>query len=160
MPKAVIAARFPSKVELEKGKKYYWCQCGRSKSQPFCDGSHQGTGIKPLEFVAKETGAAYLCQCKQTLDAPYCDGTHKTLPEGVTEMELPNRTNANNKMPKAQNTAEEPHLEYIHELAEHGLSRTGKHGPMAAMGVPYDQLPRWDDIQLVMAQLATRPLFL
>lgn len=159
MPKAVIAARFPIKVSLEAEKKYYWCQCGLSKKQPFCDGSHVGTGIKPLEFVAKESGDKYLCQCKQTHDAPFCDGTHKTLPEGVTEMELPTRGGSKaSEMPEPKNTPEEPTLEFIHELAKHGLSKAGMHGPIDAMGVPRDQLPSWDDIQILTAQMATKPL--
>lgn len=157
MPKAVIAARKPAKVNLEARKKYYWCQCGRSQNQPFCDGSHAGTGIEPLAFTAEKTGDHYLCQCKQTLNAPFCDGTHASLAEDITEMELPS-SKPTATMPKAVNTAEEPHVEYIHELAEHGLTRTGKHGPMAAMGVPRDALPKWDDIQLLTAQLATKPL--
>ena len=91
MEKAVIAARSPIKVALEAGKEYYWCQCGRSKNQPFCDGSHKGTGITPIKFVAEKTTEEYLCRCKQTADAPYCDGTHAKLPEDVTEMDVPAR---------------------------------------------------------------------
>ena len=77
----IIAARTPAKVELEEGKKYFWCQCGLSKSQPFCDGSHKGSGIEPVGFVAKKTGTAFLCQCKATGNQPYCDGSHAKLPE-------------------------------------------------------------------------------
>lgn len=157
MPKAVIAARKPAKVNLEEGKKYYWCQCGRSQNQPFCDGSHAGTGIEPLAFTAEKSGDHYLCQCKQTLNAPFCDGTHASLAEDITKMELPSKK-PKATMPKAVNTVEEPFLEYIHELAEHGLTRTGKHGPIDAMGVPREQLPTWDDIQILTAQLATKPL--
>lgn len=75
----VVAQRGPYEVELEAGKTYYWCACGRSASQPFCDGSHAGTGLTPLKFQAGETGIAYLCGCKQTSDKPYCDGTHDTV---------------------------------------------------------------------------------
>jgi CDGSH-type Zn-finger protein len=53
-----------------------FCACGRSSDQPFCDGSHKGTGISPKSFVAEDDGHAFLCQCKQTADAPFCDGTH------------------------------------------------------------------------------------
>lgn len=91
MEKAIIAARKPTKVTLEAGKDYYWCACGRSKNQPFCDGSHKGTGITPIKFTAEKTGDEYLCMCKQTLDAPFCDGTHSKLPADITEMDVPNR---------------------------------------------------------------------
>lgn len=84
----VIAANSPTKVDLEEGKSYHWCRCGRSRSQPFCDGSHHGTGITPLEFTAKETGEAWLCRCKQTHNAPYCDGTHKRVPADMVGKEF------------------------------------------------------------------------
>ena len=74
-----IAQKAPYVVELEAGKEYYWCACGQSKNQPFCDGSHKGTEFKPLPFNAKETGSAYLCGCKHSKNAPFCDGTHRSL---------------------------------------------------------------------------------
>lgn len=66
----------PTTVELEKGKKYLYCQCGKSKSQPFCDGTHHGTKFKPLLFEAKRTGKAKLCNCKKTKAGPFCDDSH------------------------------------------------------------------------------------
>src|SRR5680860_959513 len=69
----------PYQVELEAGKRYAWCRCGRSKKQPFCDGSHTGTGIEPLMFTAERTEMALLCGCKDTGDPPYCDGSHMLL---------------------------------------------------------------------------------
>ena len=75
----IAAQTGPYQVELEEGKRYFWCKCGRSKNQPFCDGAHAGTGIQPVAFIAKETGAAQLCGCKQTDDDPFCDGTHNIL---------------------------------------------------------------------------------
>src|SRR6476660_5929797 len=69
----------PYQVELEAGKRYAWCRCGRSQKQPFCDGSHAGTGIEPLMFTAERTELALLCGCKYTGDPPYCDGSHMLL---------------------------------------------------------------------------------
>ncbi|HID50089.1 MAG TPA: CDGSH iron-sulfur domain-containing protein [Chromatiales bacterium] len=75
----VIARKEPYVVELKAGETYYWCACGRSKSQPFCDGSHQGTGLEPVAFTAEQGGTSYLCGCKQTANPPFCDGTHQRL---------------------------------------------------------------------------------
>ncbi len=69
----------PIQTELEAGKQYYWCRCGLSKKQPFCDGSHKDTGITPLAFTADESKSAWLCTCKKTSNPPYCDGTHKEI---------------------------------------------------------------------------------
>ncbi|KAG8514895.1 CDGSH iron-sulfur domain-containing protein 3, mitochondrial, partial [Galemys pyrenaicus] len=78
--KAVVALKTPIKVELVAGKTYRWCVCGRSKKQPFCDGSHffQRTGLSPLKFKAQETRTVALCTCKATKKPPYCDGTHRS----------------------------------------------------------------------------------
>ncbi len=76
---ALIAQPAPYPTEVEAGKTYYWCACGRSKDQPFCDGSHKGTGFEPVAFTAEKTGTVYLCGCKRTANRPFCDGTHKTL---------------------------------------------------------------------------------
>ncbi|OJY27350.1 MAG: glutamate synthase [Rhodobacterales bacterium 65-51] len=69
----------PYRVELTEGKTYFWCACGRSQKQPFCDGSHKETGFTPVKFTAEATKPAFLCGCKQSGKAPFCDGTHKTL---------------------------------------------------------------------------------
>ncbi len=79
MTDAVIAQKSPYAVEVEAGKKYFWCACGRSQSQPFCDGSHKGTGFTPVKYEALESDRVYLCGCKHTATAPLCDGTHKRL---------------------------------------------------------------------------------
>lgn len=75
----IIAKKGPYKVTLEEGKKYHWCTCGKSKNQPFCDGSHVGSEFVPLAFTAEKSGDAYLCGCKHTKTPPYCDGTHTEL---------------------------------------------------------------------------------
>lgn len=79
MADAIVAQKGPYEVEVEAGKTYFWCACGRSAGQPFCDGSHKGTGLTPHRFEATATGTVFLCGCKQTGDRPFCDGTHETL---------------------------------------------------------------------------------
>lgn len=77
MSKPNRAGDVPKKVELEAGKTYYWCACGRSENQPFCDGSHKGSEFTPVKFTPEETKSRSLCMCKETKKAPYCDGTHR-----------------------------------------------------------------------------------
>ena len=139
----------PTAAELKVGEEYYWCQCGRSSKQPFCDGSHSSTDIVPLSFFGKEDGTAYLCQCKQTRNPPYCDGSHKNLQS--TDVGRAMAPAASGTSLKAQPTPEEPTVVYIHDLAENGLSEMGHHGAMGSMGVPRNELPQWDDIQLLVA---------
>jgi len=78
MSQATIAAKKPKVIELEPGT-YCWCACGRSKSQPFCDGSHEGTDFEPVAFDIAEKQSVALCQCKHTKNPPFCDGTHDSL---------------------------------------------------------------------------------
>jgi CDGSH-type Zn-finger protein len=75
----IIAQKAPYPVEVEAGKTYFWCACGKSAKQPFCDGSHKGSTISPLKFTADETKKVWLCGCKGAAKAPFCDGTHKGL---------------------------------------------------------------------------------
>lgn len=79
MSEPEIAQKAPYAADVEQGKTYYWCACGRSKNQPFCDGSHKGTDFTPVAFTAEKTEKAYLCGCKRTSNQPFCDGTHKSL---------------------------------------------------------------------------------
>lgn len=72
-----IAQKAPYPIELEAGKTYFWCACGQSRSQPFCDGSHKGSTFTPTKFTAEISKTAYLCGCKRSAKAPFCDGTHK-----------------------------------------------------------------------------------
>ena len=74
-----IGGRKPIPMNVEAGKSYWWCACGRSKKQPFCDGSHKGTGLEPHRFVAESSGTFNLCGCKSTDDRPNCDGSHNML---------------------------------------------------------------------------------
>jgi len=76
---AVVTQKGPYQVVLEEGKAYFWCSCGRSAKQPYCDGSHKGTTFQPLRYVAQSGGSFNLCGCKATDDKPFCDGTHNML---------------------------------------------------------------------------------
>jgi len=79
MEKPIIADIKPIALNLEKGKTYYFCTCGKSAGQPFCDGSHKGTSFAPKAFTSEKDGAAHLCMCKHTAKAPFCDGSHAKL---------------------------------------------------------------------------------
>jgi CDGSH-type Zn-finger protein len=79
MTEPTIAQKAPLAVDVEAGKSYFWCACGRSKAQPFCDGSHKGTDFTPLKWTALESKRVFFCCCKHTKGQPLCDGSHKTL---------------------------------------------------------------------------------
>ena len=79
MEKPVCAQKEPFAVEVEAGKAYFWCSCGRSKNQPLCDGSHAGTGFLPLKWEATKSETVWFCGCKGTYTAPMCDGSHKAM---------------------------------------------------------------------------------
>jgi CDGSH iron-sulfur domain-containing protein 3 len=76
---AKIAQKGPVPVEVEAGKTIYWCACGQSAKQPYCDGSHAGSEFSPLPYTPTTTGTAYLCACKRFGRPPLCDGSHKAL---------------------------------------------------------------------------------
>jgi len=158
MKNPIIADNKPVKVSLSKGQEYHFCTCGKSKSQPFCDGSHVGTTFTPRVIVSEQDEDAYLCACKHSRNTPFCDGTHQQFTNEQIGTEGPGISADESLMPKPRATSEEPTLELIHQLAEEGLSSVGHHGPMVAMGVPRNQLPDWDDIQIMVAQLHRKPL--
>ena len=74
-----IGGRAPLPIQVTAGEEYWWCACGRSQNQPFCDGSHKDTGFTPVRYDAEESRTLWFCACKRTGAQPLCDGTHKTL---------------------------------------------------------------------------------
>ena len=78
-PQPTIAQKAPYPVQVEAGKSYWWCTCGNSSKQPFCDGTHKGSAFSPLKYTAEKDGQAWFCGCKATGKAPLCDGRHKAL---------------------------------------------------------------------------------
>lgn len=79
MAEPVPARKAPYKVAVEQGRTYWWCACGRSAKQPFCDGSHKGTGLAPVKYEAAASRDQWFCGCKATKGQPLCDGSHKAL---------------------------------------------------------------------------------
>ena len=158
MSNPIIADNKPVKVNLSKGQEYHFCTCGRSKSQPFCDGTHVGTTFTPKVIVSDEDSESYLCACKHSANRPYCDGTHKQFTAHDIGKEGPGISAEPSDLPQAKSTIEEPTVEFIHQLASEGLSKLGHHGAMTSMGVPRYKLPHWDDLQIMAAQMATKPL--
>ena len=158
MSNPIVADNKPKAVNLKQGEEYYFCVCGRSANQPFCDGSHKGTSFTPKAFKVEKNEEAYLCACKHTGNAPYCDGTHKKFSAEEVGKEGPGVEKNVGAAPVATPTPEEPTVAFIHQLAREGLSKLGHHGQMTSMGVPRNLLPHWDDLQIMAAQMATKPL--
>ena len=75
----IIAQKSPYAVEVTEGKTYFWCTCGRSEKQPFCDGSHKETSFEPMKYEAPKDGTLFFCGCKATDKGPLCDGSHNQL---------------------------------------------------------------------------------
>ncbi len=160
MSKPIIADNKPKAVTLNKGEEYFFCACGRSATQPFCDGSHVGSDFSPKPFTAEADGEAYLCACKHSANIPFCDGSHKQFTTEQVGQDGPGVQKSDNTgvMPLATPTPVEPTVAFIHQLARDGLSKLGHHGPMTSMGVPRSELPHWDDLQIMAAQMASKPL--
>ena len=79
MAEPISAQKAPYGIQVEAGREYWWCACGHSKSQPFCDGSHKGTGFAPLQYTADRSAEVWFCGCKQTQGKPLCDGSHNRI---------------------------------------------------------------------------------
>ncbi len=158
MNNPIIADNKPKKVTLTKDKEYYFCVCGRSTKQPFCDGAHARTSFRPKVFTAKQDGEAYLCMCKHSNNLPFCDGTHKIFLTEQIGKESSILKKPLSSQPTAVPTPEEPTVAFIHQLASEGLSKMGNYGPITSMGVPRHKLPHWDNLQIMTAQMATKPL--
>lgn len=79
MEAPIIAQKAPYAIEVEAGKKYFWCACGRSQKQPFCDGSHRGSSFTPQAVVFEESKTVYFCGCKHSKSVPFCDGSHRRI---------------------------------------------------------------------------------
>ena len=79
MAEPKIPQKAPYPVEVEAGKSYFWCACGLSSKQPFCDGSHKGTDMSPVKHTAEKDGKVFFCGCKKTDKVPLCDGTHSRI---------------------------------------------------------------------------------
>jgi len=158
MSNPIVADNKPIAVNLNKNEEYYFCACGRSNNQPFCDGSHASTSFTPKAFTAEQDGEAYLCACKHTANAPFCDGSHKQFSDENIGKEGPSLKVQSGELPVAVATVEEPSVAFIHQLAKDGLSKLGHHGAMSSMGVPRNELPHWDDLQIMVAQMAAKPL--
>lgn len=79
MSDPIVANPFPYFVEVEEGKTYKWCACGRSSTQPFCDNSHDGTGIEPVDYTAENTKNIAFCGCKASKRGAVCDSSHNSL---------------------------------------------------------------------------------
>jgi CDGSH-type Zn-finger protein len=78
MAEPMMPQKSPYAVELAPGD-YWWCACGQSKRQPFCDGSHKGGPFMPVKFAMAEAQKVWLCGCKHSAKQPFCDGSHQKI---------------------------------------------------------------------------------
>ena len=88
MDKPVIATPRSIKIQVTAGENYWWCSCGLSENQPFCDGKHQGTQFVPQKYTALEDALISFCGCKYSQKGALCDGTHRTLPQPDANKDL------------------------------------------------------------------------
>jgi glutamate synthase domain-containing protein 2 len=139
----------PFAIEIKTGETKAFCMCGLSQNGPFCDGSHKTTDITPNVVTFDEDKTVYACGCGQSANRPYCDGTHGKIKEDDSII---------TQAPSQTSEPIEPYVKFIQELAKNGLAKYDHHGPMDAMGVPRKDLPNWDDIQFITAQLSKFPL--
>jgi CDGSH-type Zn-finger protein len=167
---AVIAARKPTQIDVVAGQTYLWCACGTSTTQPWTvDGACcKARGFEPRKFVCEKTETKSICMCKASKnDKGFCDGTHRSLPEEGTapigdiedvlkKKAAPPPAQSGSQGLNARATKEEPSLAVIKALSRAPM--TNHHGPMGSMGVPGPTLPKWDDIQIMVSQLANKPL--
>ena len=79
MSNPIVAQKSPCPVEVTEGKTYWWCSCGKSATQPFCDGAHKGSEFSPVAYKAEKTGTVYFCGCKHSGNGALCDGSHSKL---------------------------------------------------------------------------------
>ena len=102
MDNPIIADNKPKQITLNKGEEYYFCTCGQSNNQPFCDGSHAGTNFTPTAFIAEQGGEAHLCMCKHSANKPYCDGTHQQFSSEDVGKAISVKAQNSNEMPIAK----------------------------------------------------------
>ena len=81
MDKPIVVAKRAMPIEVEAGKDYWWCSCGKSSKQPLCDGSHKGTSFTPVKYTAEKDEYVFFCACKHSHNQPLCDGSHSALPK-------------------------------------------------------------------------------
>lgn len=103
MKNPVIADNKPKQVTLNQGEEYYFCSCGKSSNQPFCDGSHVGTDFTPIAFTAEQDNEAHLCMCKYSTNQPYCDGAHQQFSQADIGQEISVTTKKSSGIPVAKN---------------------------------------------------------
>src|SRR5574338_376762 len=103
-----IAQKGPYEVEVEAGKTYFWCACGRSRNQPFCDGSHKGGPFIPIKYVAEADGMEYFCGCKCSGSTPLCDGTQAILPCTALLTARSAREQRSDRLPPPPDPARQP----------------------------------------------------
>ena len=159
-----IADNKPAVADLTAGEEYHWCACGQSSNQPFCDGSHVGTISRPRRSQRKPTVLPTSARANARATPPLLrwqprsDHRRPGRNDRISAAAAAPPPSGSGAAPTVRSTPEEPTVEFIHQLARDGLTKIGHHGTMTSMGVPRKDLPHWDDIQIMVAQMATKPL--